>query len=57
MNQTSRILEEVKKAVCGKDRVLVWVLTVLLAREADARQIGPEQILAEILRQVPAPRL
>lgn len=32
MNQTSRILEEVKKAVCGKDRVLVWVLTVLLAR-------------------------
>ena len=30
MNQTSRILEEVKKAVCGKDRVLVWVLTVLL---------------------------
>lgn len=32
MNQTGRILEEVKKAVCGKDRVLVWVLTVLLAR-------------------------
>ena len=32
MNQTSRILEEVKKVVCGKDRVLVWVLTVLLAR-------------------------
>ena len=32
LNQTSRILEEVKKAVCGKDRVLVWVLTVLLAR-------------------------
>ena len=31
-NQTVRILEEVKKAVCGKDRVLVWVLTVLLAR-------------------------
>mgnify|MGYP007003750698 CR=1 FL=1 len=30
MNQTGRILEEVKKAVCGKDRVLVWVLTVLL---------------------------
>ena len=25
-------LEEVKKAVCGKDSVLVWVLTVLLAR-------------------------
>lgn len=32
LNQTGRILEEVKKAVCGKDRVLVWVLTVLLAR-------------------------
>lgn len=32
MNQTNRILEEVKKAVCGKDRVLVWVLTTLLAR-------------------------
>ena len=32
MNQTGRILEEVKKAVCGKDHVLVWVLTVLLAR-------------------------
>ena len=32
MNQTGRILEEVKKAVCGKDRVLVWALTVLLAR-------------------------
>ena len=30
---------------------------LLLATEADARQIGPEQILAEILRQVPAPRL
>ena len=30
---------------------------LLLAPEADARQIGPEQILAEILRQVPAPRL
>ena len=32
MNQTGRILEEVKKTVCGKDHVLVWVLTVLLAR-------------------------
>ena len=32
LNQTNRILEEVKKAVCGKDRVLVWVLTTLLAR-------------------------
>lgn len=32
MNQAGRILEEVKKAVCGKDHVLVWVLTVLLAR-------------------------
>ena len=30
---------------------------LLLAPEADARQIGPEQILAEILHQVPAPRL
>ena len=32
MNQASQILAEVKKAVCGKDRVLVWVLTVILAR-------------------------
>ena len=31
MNQTARIIAEVKKAVNGKDRVLVWVLTVLLA--------------------------
>ena len=32
MNQASQILAEVKKAVCGKDRVLIWVLTVILAR-------------------------
>ena len=32
MNQASQILAEVKKAVCGKDRVLVLVLTVILAR-------------------------
>ena len=32
MNQASQILAEVKKAVCGKDRVLVWVLTVILAK-------------------------
>ena len=32
MNQTSQIIAEVKKAVCGKDRVLIWVLTVILAR-------------------------
>lgn len=32
MNQISQILSEVKKAVVGKDRVLVWVMTVILAR-------------------------
>ena len=32
MNQISQILGEVKKAVVGKDRVLVWVKTVILAR-------------------------
>lgn len=32
MNQVSQILSEVKKAVVGKDRVLVWVMTVILAR-------------------------
>lgn len=32
MSQPSSILAEVKKAVCGKDRVLLWVLTVILAR-------------------------
>lgn len=32
MNQISQILGEVKKAVVGKDRVLVWVMTVILAR-------------------------
>ena len=32
MNQVSQILNEVKKAVVGKDRVLVWVMTVILAR-------------------------
>lgn len=32
MNQISQILGEVKKAVVGKDRVLVWVITVILAR-------------------------
>ena len=32
MNQASQILAEVKKAVCGKDRVLIWVLTVILAK-------------------------
>ena len=31
MSQVSQILSEVKKAVNGKDRVLIWVLTVLLA--------------------------
>ena len=30
---------------------------LLLAPEADARQVGAQQILEEILRQVPAPRL
>ena len=32
MNQISQILGEVKKAVVGKARVLVWVMTVILAR-------------------------
>lgn len=32
MNQISQILGEVKKAVVGKDRVLVLVMTVILAR-------------------------
>ncbi len=32
MNQTSQVISEVKKAVCGKDRALVWILTVILAR-------------------------
>ena len=32
MKQISQILGEVKKAVVGKDRVLVWVMTVILAR-------------------------
>ena len=32
MNQISQILGEVKKAVVGKDRVLVCVMTVILAR-------------------------
>ena len=32
MSQASSILSEVKKAVCGKDRILLWVLTVILAR-------------------------
>lgn len=32
MNPANQILNEVKKAVVGKDPVLVWVLTVILAR-------------------------
>ena len=32
MNQISQIISEVKKAVVGKDRVLIWVMTVILAR-------------------------
>lgn len=32
MTQPGQIIAEVKKAVCGKDRVLIWVLTVLLAK-------------------------
>ena len=32
MNQASQILSEVKKAVRGKDRTLIWVLTVIIAR-------------------------
>ena len=32
MNQASRVISEVKKAVAGKDSVLIWVMTVILAR-------------------------
>lgn len=32
MNNVNAILTEVKKAVAGKDRILVWVLTTILAR-------------------------
>lgn len=32
MNLTNQVLNEVKKAVVGKDRVLVWVMTTILAR-------------------------
>ena len=32
MNQINQIISEVKKAVVGKDRVLIWVMTVILAR-------------------------
>lgn len=32
MNQISRILNEVKRVVVGKDSVLVWALTAMLAR-------------------------
>jgi len=32
LNRTSQILAEVKKAVVGKDRVLIWIMTVILAR-------------------------
>ena len=40
MNQTSRILEEVEKAVCGKDRVLVWVLAVPSLRQEVGQQLS-----------------
>lgn len=32
MNQASRVISEVKKAVSGKDSVLIWIMTVILAR-------------------------
>lgn len=32
MNQASRVISEVKKTVSGKDSVLIWVMTVILAR-------------------------
>lgn len=32
MNQASRVINEVKKAVSGKDSILIWVMTVILAR-------------------------
>ena len=32
MNYTNQILKEVKKAIVGKDRVIVWVMTTIIAR-------------------------
>lgn len=32
MNRAGQVIAEVKKAVVGKDRVLIWVVTVILAR-------------------------
>ena len=32
MNRAGQVITEVKKAVVGKDRVLIWVMTVILAR-------------------------
>ena len=32
MNRAGQVIAEVKKAVVGKDRVLIWVMTVILAR-------------------------
>lgn len=32
MNRAGQIIAEVKKAVVGKDRVLIWVMTVILAK-------------------------
>ena len=45
--------------VAKRRRMLIRAIAhrLLLAPEADARQVGAQQILEEILRQVPAPRL
>ena len=32
MNRAGQVITEVKKAVVGKDRVLIWVMTVILAK-------------------------
>ena len=32
LNRAGQVIAEVKKAVVGKDRVLIWVMTVILAR-------------------------
>ena len=55
MNQASQILAEVKKAVCGKDRVLIWVLTVILAKGhillEDIPGVGKTTVVGEIVRR------
>ena len=61
MNQASQILAEVKKAVCGKDRVLIWVLTVILAKGhillEDIPGVGKTTVVSEIVRRAKAAKL